>query len=467
MDYFLRKHFNKCLHDVCKTRKWDAGQRGSNGSNSARIRYLVIGLVGWFVWLFLFHFAQAQSQDVLLLEIEGPVTPAMVSYFARGIETAESQNLPLLIVLDTPGGGLDPLLEIVQTFRAAQTPVIVFIAPRGAQAASAGAIITMAAHLAAMAPETVIGAASPVSGEGADLDETLFLKLTEDMKAQVRSLTAWRGETAVALAEAMIEEARAVHAEEALAAGLIDVVAEDVPALLRQIDGRVVLVNGQEVVLATAESQPRPFRMSFIEQLLHLLTNPVVVSILLFIGAQAILIEISSPGGWVAGFIGVLSLAIALYGLGQLPVNWLGLGLIGVAFVLFVLEIKAPTHGALAFTGTATLIAGLLVLFNSPGTPDFARISLPAAVAIGLTTAAFFIFILTMALRARRAPVITGAEGLVGRVGLVRTPLTLEGGMVLVNGELWRAEADEPLEKGVEVVITAVRGFTLAVKRKS
>jgi membrane-bound serine protease (ClpP class) len=192
---------------------------------------------------------------------------------------------------------------------------------------------------------------------------------------------------------------------------------------------------------------------------------------LLTIGVQAILIEISSPGGWAAGFIGVICLGLGLYGLGQLPANWLGLGLVTVAFVLFVLEVKAPVHGALALAGTATLLVGLLVLFNSPGTPEFARISISGAVTVSVISAAFFIFIVTMALRAQSAQPATGGEGLVGQKGPVRTTLTAvaEGesfsGMVLVAGELWRAQADEVIEKGEVVRVTAVDGFTLHVKR--
>jgi membrane-bound serine protease (ClpP class) len=413
-----------------------------------------------------------QSGEVLTLQMEGPVTPAMASYFERGIETAEQEEAAaVLILLNTPGGNLEPTSQIVQLFRTADVPVIVYVSPRGAQAASAGSIITMAAHASAMAPESVIGAASPVGEGGAELDETISRKLIEDLKAQARTLTERRGAEAVALAEAMIEEARAVHAQEALDAGLIDVVADDTTTLLAQLDGKTVLVNGQPIVLETAGAAQRDFSTTFIEQALHALSNPVLISILLALAVPAILIEISNPGGWVAGFIGVLCLGLGLYGLGQLPANWLGLGLVAIAFVLFVLEVKALTHGALAVTGTATLLAGFLVLFNSPGTPDFARISIPSAVAISLSTAAFFIFLLTMALRAQKAPAATGVEGIIGQTGTVRQALTSAkdippyAGMVFVMGALWRAEADKPVEKGEEVVVTAVDGFTLRVRK--
>ena len=366
---------------------------------------------------------------------------------------------------------MDTTQEIVRTFRASEVPIIVFVSPRGAQAASAGSIITIAAHASGMSPETVIGAASPVGEGGADLGETIFRKITEDLTALVRSLTERRGEDVVTLAEEMINEARAVNASEALEVGLIDAVAEDVPDLLAQLDGLIVVVDDKEMVLETAVANVQPFDMSLIEQILHALSNPLFVGILLTIGVQAILIEISSPGGWVAGFIGVLSLAMAFYGLGQLPANWLGLGLVAVAFVLFVLEVKAPVHGGLALAGTATLLIGLLVLFNSPGTPEFARISISGAATISIITAAFFIFIVTMALRAQSAQPQTGSEGLLGQKGAVRTALSSSTdaapftGMVLAAGELWKAQADEALAVGEVVAVTAVDGFTLHVKR--
>ncbi|MFQ5399520.1 MAG: nodulation protein NfeD [Anaerolineae bacterium] len=442
---------------------------GEHGTAARRLAALFLLLLALALAARSLH---AQANELLVLEIEGPVTPAMASYFERGIQTAEQEGATaVLIILNTPGGNIDPTQDIVRIFRAAEVPVVIYISPSGAQAASAGSILTIAAHVAAMAPETVIGAASPVGEGGVDLGETIFRKITEDLKAQVRSLAESRGEEAVALAEAMIEEARAVHAQEALDAGLIDVVADDVPDLLRQLDGRVVMVNNRPVELHTAAAARRSFTMNLIEQILHAMSNPLLVSVLLAIGVQAILIELSSPGGWVAGFIGVVSLGLAFYGLGQLPANWFGLGLILVAFVLFALEVKAPTHGALAIAGTLTMLAGLLVMFNSPGTPQFARISVLGAVVISTSTAAFFIFLVTMAMRAQQPTPITGIEAMVGRSGLVRKALTSDKdrrpyrGTVLVMGELWRAEADEPIEVDEKVVVEAVHGFTLSVKK--
>ncbi|MGD2078381.1 MAG: nodulation protein NfeD [Chloroflexota bacterium] len=415
----------------------------------------------------------AQDSRVMVAEISGPVTPTMASYFQRSIEQAEANGAEaLVIVLDTPGGAVDVTQEIVQTFRNAQVPIIVYVGPAGAQAASAGSLITLAGHAAGMAPETVIGAASPVDGSGADIEETLYQKLTEDLKATMRNLTGRRGDSAVELAEAMIDEAKAVTADEALQAGLIDAVASDLESLLAQLDGLVVEVDGQEVTLQTAGASQQSSNLNAIEQILHALSNPLLIGLLLTIGVQAILIEISNPGGWVAGFIGFLCLAMGLYGLGTLPANWLGLGLLIVAFILFILEVKTPATGLLAVAGVITFLAGILVLFNSPGSPQFSRISIAGAVGITAFASAFFLFVVAKALQAQTRKPLIGNEALVGKVGPVRKALVsgkeveagLTQGTVLINGELWRAIAEEEIGRGEQVVVKSVDGFTLRVK---
>lgn len=413
-----------------------------------------------------------QTDRVIILEVSGAVTPAMAGYLQRGIETAEESGaMAVIILLDTPGGLLDATQDIVQLFRASDVPVVVYVMPRGAQAASAGSIITMAGHVAVMAPETVIGAASPVGENGADLEETIFRKISEDLKATARNLTAARGAEATLLAEAMIDDARAVTAEEALQSNLIDIIADDVPDLLQQLDGMAIEVNDSPRTLSTAQVTQETMPVSPIEQILLALANPLLLGILLTIGVQAILIELSSPGGWVAGLVGVLAIGLALYGLGQLPVNWLGLGLVILAFVLFVMEVKAATHGALAATGTVLLIGGLLVLFNTPATPQFLAISIPSAVALGGLTAVFFLFIVGKAFRAQRVQTTTGAEGLLGQTGPVRSSFSSDTfkapytGTVFVAGELWRAQSDDKMQRGEQVIVTGMVGFTLHVER--
>lgn len=410
--------------------------------------------------------------EVLVLHAEGPVTPAMLSYLERGVVAGEAGEIPVLVVLNTPGGAVDTTQRIIQLFRNANVPVLVYVGPSGAQAASAGSLITLAAHASGMAPETVIGAASPVGGEGQDIEETLYRKLVEDLKATVRGLAERRGDDAVALAEEMIEDARAVNAREAREAGLIDAVAADIPTFLQEVDGLTVEVGNAAWTLQTADVTQTTLSMNLVEGVLHALSNPLLISILLPLGISAIMIELRSPGGWVAGFIGVLALGMAFYGLGQLPVNWLGLGLIVLAFVLFLAEVNTPGLGALALAGAGTMLAGLLLLFNSPASPEFVRLSLPAAIAITASTSAVFLFIVTMALRAQRQQPATGREGMVGKIGRVRKTLVpipsgpvRFTGTVLVHGELWRAEAGEAIERDEEVVVTAMDGFTLQIVR--
>jgi membrane-bound serine protease (ClpP class) len=410
--------------------------------------------------------------DILLLEYDGIISQTTVSYFERGIATAVSDNATaVLIQLDTPGGDLGATIEIVQLFRNATVPIIVYITPEGGQAASAGSVITAAAHVAAMSPGTVIGAASPINGDGSDIGETLYRKQVEDLKATMRTLTTRRGAEAVAVAEAMIEEARAVTASEALELGLIDLIAPDMDTLLRDINGLTVEVDGQAVVLQTDGVEQRPLALNLVERILAALTNPLLLGILITIGAQALIFEITHPGFGAPGIIGILCIALALYGFGQLPVNYLGLGLIALAFILFITEAFTPAHGLLGVGGVLSLFAGLLVLFNSPSSPDFIRLSIPGALGITLFTASFFIFIVFAAIRSQRAPVITGAEGLVGKLGPVRQALvvtadeTVYQGSVLVNGELWRAQSDEPLAAGEKVIVKSLDGFTVRVKR--
>lgn len=410
----------------------------------------------------------AEGPTVYLLSIDGPVTPAMISYFERGISQAEQTGAEALIIeLDTPGGQSDLMLDIVQAFRGARVPIIVFITPRGAQAASAGTIITLAAHVAVMSPETTIGAASPVGSEGQDLGETLERKLKEDFKATARGLAERRGEEAVALAEATIEEAKAVNAREALAAGLIDFVAEDLTELLEMVNGLTVTVAGETVVLATAGATVLDSPLNVIERLLHVVVNPNVITILLAIGIQAILIELSSPGGWFAGFLGVVCVGLALYGYGLLPVNWFGLGLVAVAFVLFILDIKAPTHGALTTAGILTLIAGFLITFNYPGSPESTRVSVPLVIGIALMIGAFFAFVLLKILQARARIPSTGREALIGATAEVRRALTPEG-TVFVSGERWQAISDDGSEipAGTLVRVIGIEGFQLRVSPK-
>ena len=414
-------------------------------------------------------FAQGDTTSALVLNADGPITPPMLEYLERGVEAAERAQVEVLIIeLNTPGGDLGSATNIIQLFRSSRVPIVVFITPNGAMAGSAGAIISMAAHAVAMAPETAIGAASPISGSGEDLTQTLETKTKEIMRAQIRPLVSRRGQEATDLAEAMIEDAKAVSAQEALDAGLIDFIAADTSDLLDQLDGFTVNLADGPRKLSTANAQAEPFDMSFIERFLLLLTDPNITFLLIAIGIQAVLIEIASPGGWVAGFVGVVCISLAVYGMGILPVNWFGIIFIVTAFVLFILDIKAPTHGALTAAGVGSFIVGALVLFNSPGTPQFQRVSVPLVIGVGAFLGMVFFVILGFALRAQRTPIRMGMESLVNRSGVARTDLRTTG-QVQLGSELWTAEpveGGEAISRGDRVEVVEVKGLRLIVKRK-
>lgn len=414
--------------------------------------------------------AQDATPVVIALDATGPITPAMREYLVRGIRLAERQGaVAIILQLNTPGGSVSTMNQMVQDIRGSTVPVIVYVTPRGAWAASAGAVITVAAHASAMAPETTIGAASPVGGQGEDLGETMAAKEKNVLKATMRSLTERRGEQAVALAEDMIENAKAVYAAEALEAGLIDFIASDLNDLLTQLDGFDIVTQSGTVTLHTLNAVIETTNISFIEKLLLTLTDPNIVFLLLTIGVQAVLIEISSPGGWVAGFIGVCCLALASYGLGVLPVNWFGIIFLGTAFALFILDIKAPTHGALTAAGVGSLIVSALVLFNSPSVPSFQHVSVPLVIGASIGTGLVFFTILMIALRAQRSPVRTGQESLVGKHGIARSDID-PSGSVQLGGELWSAElaeGEQPIPQGSRVKVVRVEGVRLVVTREN
>lgn len=419
-----------------------------------------------------FQFAYAQSNEPLavVMTAEGAIMPPMLEYFKRGIETAEGLDAEVLVIqLNTPGGSVDTMLDMIQAMRASKVPIVVYVSPNDAIAGSAGALITMAGHASAMAPKTAIGAASPIDSSGTDIESTLETKIKEILKARVRTLVEGRGTEATQLAEAMIDEAKAVTADEALEANLIDFVSDDTEDLLQSLNGFTVQMDdGSKIKLNTENIRTEDLNISFIEQLLLMLTDPNIAFLLLAIGVQGILIEISSPGGWFAGFLGAVCLTLAVYGMGVLTVNWFGFIFLVIAFVLFILDIKAATHGALTTAGVASFIVGALVLFNSPGTPQFQRVSVPLVVGVGLFIGALFFAIVLVALRARRNPIQTGVESLLGKTGTAKT-FEEEAGQVQLGSELWSAEKaaeSESIRKGDFVEVVEVRGLRLIVKKK-
>lgn len=413
--------------------------------------------------------AQSSSPQAVVIDASGPVTPVMAGYIERGIALAEERQARLVVLtLDTPGGGIELMTQIVQTIRASQVPVVVYVSPNGAIAGSAGTLITLAGHAAAMAPETSIGAASPVGMQGEDIGTTMEAKTKEILKAQARSLSEARPEAARLVIDDMIDSARAVSASEALNVGIVDYIARDIPDLLAQMNDRqLTMADGSVVTLQTTGISLLPAEQTLVEQALGLLTNPNIVFLLLTLGVQAVLIELSSPGGWVAGFVGAVALLLAIYGLGILPVNWFGMLFIVLAFVLFILDIKAPTHGALTIAGTGALVAGALVLFNSTRPSGFQPVSVPLVIGVAIFVAASFTAIIGFALRAMRIPVQSGHTRLVGSVGTAQTDINPRG-TVQAGGEQYTAELAEgetAISRGSMVEIVAMEGIRVRVRR--
>jgi membrane-bound serine protease (ClpP class) len=314
-----------------------------------------------------------------------------------------------------------------------------------------------------MAPNTSIGAASPVSGQGEEIPETLKDKIVNILQADIEGLAQRRGEKAVEWARQAVSEARAATAEEALDLGVIDFIATDLSDLLRQMDGFKVALHDREVTLSTQDAPTEELPMTGIERLLHTITNPNIAFILLTLGINGILFELSSPGGYAAGVVGVICLLLAFYALGVLDVNYTGLLFIALAFILFVVDIKAPTHGILTVGGIVSFVLGSLILFNSP----YYQVSRNLVVSVGLATGAFFAFIVAKAIAIQYRPATTGAEALVGAIATARTDLSPVG-TIFLKGEWWEAEAEgDPVKAGERVRIKSVDGFRLRVTRES
>ena len=407
--------------------------------------------------------AAAQTDDgriVPSIELSGEISPATAAWSAHALDEAADEGAPLAVIrLDTPGGLDSSLREIVKDIIAAPMPVVVYVSPSGARAASAGVFITEAADVAAMAPETNIGSASPILATGEDLEETLGRKITNDAAAFVRALATSHGRNPD-LAEQMVREATNVTAEEALEADLIDLVAADGEDLLAQLDG--FEVQGNKAGTIDAEGLQLDEREMPIQyDVLQFLVDPNIAFLLLLVGMVGIALEIFSPGAIVPGAIGALSLLLGLVGAIQLPIEAIGVVLLVAGFALIIAEAHLPTGGLLGVAGIAALIGGGLLLFDADeGTSISPVLVVVVAVVLGGSAVA----VGQRALAARRRPVVTGEEELIGSIGEVRSALDPVG-QVFAGGALWRARssAETPIGAGYRVKVEAIDGLTLWV----
>jgi len=406
--------------------------------------------------------ASAAPAPVATIEIEGVISPVTLRLVGIAIERAQAERAQALVIqLDTPGGLERSMRAIVQRMMNAEVPVVVYVAPTGARAASAGVFITMAAHVAAMAPATNIGAASPVAlGGGAD--KTMMKKVENDAAAFIRTVALERGRNAD-WAEKAVREAVAITEREALKLKVIDLVADSVPDLLEKIDGRTIKLPKGTVTLATKGAPVRPIEIGFRDRFLNIITDPNVAYVLMMLGMLGLFFELSNPGVILPGVIGGISLILAFFAFQSLPINYAGLLLILFGIVLLVAEIKIVSHGILAIGGMISMALGSLMLFDSPEVGF--RVSWWVIAPTVGATAGLFLFVVAAGVRALGRPPATGAEGLIGKTATVRERLGPEG-QVMVSGEIWRAVAEgEALEPGAQVRIVAVDGLTLKVAK--
>ena len=405
------------------------------------------------------------AQPVASIEMDGAITPVTVRLLTMALDRAQSEGAQALIVqLNTPGGLERSMRSMVQTILGSPIPVIVYVAPTGARAASAGVFITMAAHVAAMAPATNIGAAHPVA-VGGSMDKEMSKKVENDAAAFVRTIATERGRNAE-WAEKAVRSSVSATEREAVKLKVVDLVAENVPDLLAKIDGRALKTPKGSVTLATKDAPVKVIEVRFRDRFLALISDPNVAYLLMMAGMLGIFFELSNPGSVLPGVIGGISLILAFFAFQSLPVNWAGLLLILFGLVLLIAEIKIVSHGLLAIGGVVAMLLGSLMLYDAPETRGI-RLSWFVIIPTVGTTAGLVFFAVTMGVRALYRPSVTGSSAMVGRIGVTRTPLGPEG-QVLIDGELWRAVSpDGRIEAGEAVQVTAIDGLTIKVIRSA
>ncbi|MHB0998855.1 MAG: NfeD family protein [Armatimonadota bacterium] len=400
------------------------------------------------------------------IRVEGAIDPAVARYVERGIESAEENNAQaLVILLETPGGLDDSMRKIVQSILASRVPVVVYVSPQGARAASAGAIITLAAHVAAMSPSTAIGAAHPVNIGGGETDDVMMEKVENDAAAYSKDLARKRGRN-VQWAEAVVRQSISSTSKEALDKNVIDLIADDLQDLLRQIDGRQVTTNTGKVTIRTTDADIQEIPQTIGERFLHLVANPNLAYIFMMIAVYGIIFELSNPGSVFPGVIGGISLILALFSFAILPINLTGILLVGLGIILLIIDLFTPSEGILTVGGLAAFVIGSLILFDTPQSPAF-RVSLLLVISTAILTGGFFLYAMHAGIRAQKSRVVTGVEGMVGQIAEAKTDIDPYG-KVFTEGEWWNAEAEgEPVRKGEFVRIVRVEKLKVIVRKET
>ena len=429
----------------------------------AFLALLVIPIVG-LVWGGVVNGA---NRDVHVLHVEGTIVPAVYNYINRGISQAEEQGAAVCIIeLDTPGGLLDSTDKIVGRIMNADVPVVVYVSPKGAWAASAGTFITLSAHIAAMSPGTTIGAAHPVSGGGGEIPEDQMKKITEFSAKWIETIAMERGRN-FEEARLAVTESKSFRDDEALENNLIDLRADSLESLISEINGwEVTLASGQEVTVDTTGYGVVRNEMNGVERFLQVISDPNIAYVLLTLATIGLVTEVSNPGMIFPGVAGGLSLILAFYSLGVLSAYWGGVFLILLAVGLFVAELFVTSHGALTAGGIAALVVGSLILFSHTYSSPAMEVNRGLIAGVAIAVACFLIFVIGAIIRGQRRRKATGAEGMIGGVAVARTPLDPMG-TVLAKGELWTAATEgEKVERGEEVIITKVEDLKLWVIKK-
>ncbi len=430
-----------------------------------RARYFYFFLLSPAFLLFLIGMSLAHAEKnrprIMVIDYAGVINPVASQYMEDNIRLANRSDAQALVIeLDTPGGLDSSMRSIIKSINGSAVPIVVYVAPNGARAASAGVFITLAANVAAMAPQTNIGAAHPVE-IGGKLGKTMEEKVTNDAVAYIKSIAQLRGRNEQ-WAEKSVRESISSTAGEALNAGVINLIANNLGDLIKKLDGMKVVTAAGPRVINTTGAEITINQMGFRLKALSALSDPNVAYILMLLGFYGIFFEIISPGAILPGVIGAISLITAFYAFQMLPVNYAGILLILLAIVLFVLDVKLASHGALTAGGIISMVIGSLMLFRSGG--PLMQLSVAVIIPAVSVTVLFFFFTVRLVVQARRRKPVTGVEGLKGEAGLAATAINGQG-TARVHGELWSAWSEEPVEAGERIEVVSMEGLKLKVKK--
>ena len=419
----------------------------------------ILNITLWLLLLlFLASTTWAAKNDIYIIEVSDAISPGVAEYIKDGIESAENDEASCIIIeLDTPGGLAESMRLIIQDILGSKVPVVVFVSPSGARAASAGVMITMAADIAAMSPGTNIGAAHPVGAGGKDISGKMSEKVINDMVAHAKSVAESRGRNEKWVEKAIRESVSATETE-ALKENIIDLIAKDTDDLIRQINGRKIKDKG---VLDLDQANIVTVEPTLRTKVLRTISNPNIAYILLMIGLAGLYFEFSHPGAIFPGVIGGIALVLAFFALQTLPVNYAGILLIVLAIIFFIMEMKITSYGLLSVAGIISLLLGSLMMFKGTG-PDF-KLSWQVLLPTLILVSGFFVFVAGLVFRAQMSKPRTGTKGLVGEIGIVKKALVPEG-KVFVHGELWNARSDQEIDENEKVRIVNVVNLMLEVE---